>query len=344
MDCPKLSIILPIYNGEKFLTQAIESVLNSTLHSWELILVNDGSTDTSEKICKEYCCKENRIHYICQDNLGLSAARNAGFSIACGTYIVYLDADDYVEKDYYEQLVNEAEKKQADFIVTGFTREFVHDKRTNHIAKTTWNRHLLQSIDEIKEESQKLYFYNVYIHVWNKIYRREKLIEHNICFDENIRYGEDVPYNIQALAVTESILFLKLSGYHYICHNVARLTNRWNENLLNYNREIYKKIRLHEYLKWQILESNVAAGMYLRSCFLTWEKATCNQKFDYQLKNAIIKQTLLFEETKETIDILSKHKTNIEFETYYRILKTQNVNLIYMSVIMRKFLKSLLGR
>ena len=344
MDCPKLSIILPIYNGENFLTQAIESVLKSTLHSWELILVNDGSTDMSEKICKEYCRKENRIHYISQDNLGLSAARNTGFSIARGTYVVYLDADDYVERDYYEQLVSEAEKEQADFIVTGFTREFIHDRRNNHITKTRWDRHFLQSADEIRAESQKLYFYNVYIHVWNKIYKRKKLIENNIRFDENIRYGEDVPYNIQALTTAESILFLELSGYHYICHNIARLTNRWNENLLNYNCEIYKRIRLHEYIKWQILDSKVAAGMYLRSCFLAWEKATYNQKFDYPARNKIIRQTLHFEETKEAIEVLTKYKVNIEFEIYYGIIKTKNVNLIYISVIMRKFFKHLLGR
>lgn len=287
MQIPTLSIILPVYNGEAFLGQAIDSVLNSTLKSWELILVNDGSTDSTGDLCQAYCLKDKRIHSISQDNRGLSGARNAGFSHAVGTWIAYLDADDFVEPDYYERLVTEAEESGAEFLVTGFTREFWRNGRSlakrdslgrncagdnstgqdtmgqdsigqnsvrqnspkqnstrkssagqnslerNHVVRTAWPRRYLKTPEEIRNACGELWFYHVYIHVWNKIYRRDYLNEHGILFDESLRYGEDVPYNLRILSEANTILFVDHVGYHYICRidsSVADQTRKLRSN------------------------------------------------------------------------------------------------------------------
>lgn len=117
---PLLSVILPVYNGEIFVSRAINSVLEQDFSDWELIIIDDGSSDHTSQICTDFCLKDKRIQYYYQKNRGLSAARNAGFRHASGKFIAYLDADDYVEFDYYRELISSAENSGADFVVAGF--------------------------------------------------------------------------------------------------------------------------------------------------------------------------------------------------------------------------------
>lgn len=105
-----VSIIIPIYNVEKFLRQCLETVVTQTYPHLEIILVNDGSPDQSEAICKEFFKKDTRIRYIRQENAGLSAARNAGIDLATGDYITFIDPDDWVTEDYIEILYNQLKK------------------------------------------------------------------------------------------------------------------------------------------------------------------------------------------------------------------------------------------
>ena len=116
----KISVIIPVYNVEKFIEQSIKSVLNQTYKNLEIILVDDGSTDSSGSICDEYSKKDKRIKVIHQDNKGLSGARNSGLDIATGKYIMFLDSDDYFENNSCEILYSEIEKKQADYVIGNY--------------------------------------------------------------------------------------------------------------------------------------------------------------------------------------------------------------------------------
>lgn len=340
---PLLSIILPVYNGAPFLQRAVESVINQTLQSWELILVNDGSTDNTESICKEYLQKEKRIHYISQDNRGLSAARNAGFSYAVGQYIAFLDADDFISPTYYEQLIHEQKNHPADFIVTGFIREFHHENGEKHITTIHWEQKRIDVSKQIGDACRSNKFYHIYIHVWNKLYRRDFLQRYRITFDETLRYGEDVPYNIRVLSHCSSILFSEHVGYHYVCHSSLRLTNSWNDTLLKSNAHIYRQIVQHESTNWHIEQSSIAAGMYLRGCFLSLEKAiNCNLPSSKVLCD--IGTILEMTETNDCIQALTKHHISAEFFLYCLILRTKNQKLIYLSVLLRRKLKIILGR
>lgn len=343
MTSPDLSIILPIYNGEAFVAQAIESVLEQTLRSWELILVNDGSTDRTEDICKKYQSEDPRISYIQQGNRGLSAARNAGFVQSKGRYIVYLDADDFVEPDYYHALLSEIQDDTIDFLVTGFIREFHNKGKPPHKTSVTWPKKDLYSIKDIQNASVTASFYNIYIHVWNKIYRRDFLEKHQIRFDESIRYGEDVPYNIEALTYSKHIRFSSLKGYHYICHRFLRLTSTWNNSITDENRRIYNQIRRHERDCWGITSSTVASGMYLRGCFLSMERAL-NNHLDRQKIYQEIKKIYHCSETKIAVSIIQHQHTTFEFYIYSSLLEIKWPSLIYFSVFLRKALKHLLRR
>lgn len=342
MQSPILSIILPVYNGELFLERALKSVLHSTLVSWELIIVNDGSTDFTENICQTYCQKDKRIHFISQDNRGLSAARNAGFSHAIGDYIVYLDADDYIEPDYYKQLVYEAQKSQADFIVTGFVREFQR-KKGKHSVQTQWPRKLLQTQIEIQNACKESWFYHAYIHVWNKIYRREYLIEKQIYFDESLRYGEDVPYNLQLLYMSDKILFSDITGYHYICHSQGQLTGGWRQELPEYNAKIFQMISEQQKKSWQNNQPVIAAGMYLRSCCLTIEKMTSPQ-FSQKDKWRMLYTLVQKKETVCSCRFCKGHWVPFEFRIYSYLFSSGQIYLIYCFIIIRQHFKIIMGR
>ena len=119
---PKISVIIPVYNVERFLKKCLESVINQTLSDLEIICINDGSTDKSLSILNSFAQKDNRIIVINQDNQGQSCARNAGLSIATGKYIGFVDSDDWIDLDFYEKLYNTAKKYNADIAAAGIKR------------------------------------------------------------------------------------------------------------------------------------------------------------------------------------------------------------------------------
>ena len=116
---PKISVIVPVYNVEKYLRKCIESILNQTFREFELILVDDGSTDSSGKICDEYALKDSRIKVIHKENGGASSARNAGLDVAKGEYIGFVDSDDWIEMDMYGELYRLIKENNTDISVCG---------------------------------------------------------------------------------------------------------------------------------------------------------------------------------------------------------------------------------
>ena len=345
-EAPILSIILPVYNGEAFVERAIRSVLDQELADWELIVVNDGSTDRSEEIIQKFCALDVRIAGISQENKGLSAARNAGYCKAAGKYIVFLDVDDYVEPNYYSGLVASTEKSGADFVVSGYTRDFVHSGGTTQLHPVRFEDQLLScSHDKVQLQKSctQTYFYNVYIHVWNKIYRRDFLQKHGIMFDESIRYAEDVPYNIECLIHAKSIQFLSLTGYHYVCHQAERLTGKWKESLPEDNRRVFRQIVAFEKSYWKLNHSVIACGMYLRSCFLTAEKAAASG-IRYRDFKSVFKKLLSNSDSTLCFHTLKRTAAPLEFKIYRFILQSNQPLLFWWAVLLRKKLKHLLGR
>mgnify|MGYP003370537141 CR=1 FL=1 len=340
---PILSIILPVYNGEAFIKRTIQSVIDQELQDWELIIINDGSKDQSETIISDFCTFDTRIITISQENKGLSAARNVGYHKATGKYIVFLDADDYVEPNYYKKLVVSTERYGADFVISSYIRDFVQSDAQIKSKLVCFKEQFLEKYNQIQQCCSKIYFYNVYIHVWNKIYRHDFLLKHGIVFDETKRYAEDVPYNIAVLEKAKNILFVDVPGYHYVCHKAERLTGKWNKSLLIDNCKVYQKIVAYEQDYLGMKQSEVAAGMYLRSCFLTVEKMI-NMKMSYKDIKENIKQLFNMPVLSEVLRISYKKCKSKEFLIYKCILKLKIPFLFYISVVLRRALKYMIGR
>ncbi|MDY3001340.1 MAG: glycosyltransferase [Romboutsia timonensis] len=202
-----LSIIIPIYNVEKYLTKCIESVINQTYKNLEIILVNDGSTDNSKDIINKYSLIDSRIKVINKKNGGLSDARNVGIEIAKGDYIAFLDSDDWVELNMYEKLYSYIKQENADIAQCSYQKVYNEEVNNQKIK------------EEIKLISGKDSLYNLSgknagktVVVWNKIYKRE--LFNDIRFPKG-KYHEDEFTTYKVLYKANKIVDLNLPLVYY---------------------------------------------------------------------------------------------------------------------------------
>lgn len=206
---PKISVVVPVYNDESYLNQCLDSILSQTFKDFELILVNDGSTDFSFKICEEYAEKDNRIRLFSQENKGLSASRNIGIENAVGEFITFIDSDDYIHPDCLKKLYNVVQDYQADIVICEYYR---YDRETNllyyYVTEKDYEIIKFSSYKAFK----KMFEHNGFISSWGKLY--------NISLFENIRYQngrffEDQYTTGKLYIQAKNIQYLKESLYCY---------------------------------------------------------------------------------------------------------------------------------
>lgn len=204
---PKVSIIIPVYNVEKYLERCINSVSNQSYTDIEIILVDDGSTDNSGMICELHAKKDSRIKVIHKKNGGLSDARNAGVAIASGQWISFIDSDDWIEEYFLENLVKEAEKNQCEIVGCSYRKVF-EDSEYYSVD----NRYNLR-IYENDEIMSNLIDNKIQQVVWNKLYKRSLL--EGIFFEKG-KYHEDEFWSYQVLAKVSRYVEIDYVGYNYL--------------------------------------------------------------------------------------------------------------------------------
>ena len=248
MPNKKVSLIIPVYNTAYYLRRCLESAVSQTYANMEIICVDDGSTDGSEKIVDEFAAGDERIIAIHQENRGESNARNSGLKIASGDYIGFMDCDDWIELDMYESLVAALEAEDADMAIAGFYREF---------EETGEPRITVQNEKEVEPKAfdgkmllRYLYerdAYRTFAYIWDKLYKREIIYNGEdgpILFDESIKLGGDVLYLAQCALHTKRAVYVDRTFYHYLqradsgCHMPD--LDRRQDNIRAY--QIVKKI------------------------------------------------------------------------------------------------------
>lgn len=198
---PKVSLIIPVYNVENYIEKCLNSALNQTLDDMEIIIVNDGSTDSSKKIIDKYIEKyKNKIKYFEKENGGLSSSRNYGMPHATGEYIAFLDSDDYVEPKTYEEMYNLAKKEDADMVECDFIWEYPN-KNKEDIGV------IYNSKKEMIEKARVV--------AWNKLIKREIIENKKIEFPLGLRY-EDVEFFYKLVPYLNKVSFVKKCFIHYV--------------------------------------------------------------------------------------------------------------------------------
>lgn len=224
------SVIIPVYNAERYLRQCLDSIISQTFTDWEMILVNDGSRDESLSICQEYAQKDNRICVIAKPNGGPSSARNRGLEVANGEYVYFMDADDWIEDSFLERFLNRNDNNLYDIVFQGFVREFPDGRREESFAMDVDT-----SMMPKEEIICKLYKEHVYGWSCCKVFRKEIIDKYHLRFDETLRLWEDELFTSEFMHYAKTVKTIDTHLYHYICHA---------ESIMQTNDKRYEKVFL----------------------------------------------------------------------------------------------------
>jgi glycosyltransferase involved in cell wall biosynthesis len=244
MMLPKISVVIPVYNVEKYLQRCVDSILNQTYQNFEIILIDDGSLDTSGQICDQYAQKDKRIKVIHKKNARVSAARNDGIKIATGKYISFIDSDDWIEPEMYQEMVNKAEELNLDFIMCDYKKKSkgYEDKRTQPIREGYFSK------DDIKNELYQclIMFDNIElpptISNWVCLFNTEFLRKNNLYYDEDIHYCEDTIFGSKAMFHAKKFFYLKDHHFYNYFYNPNSTTNTYNEKKWTCYLEINERL------------------------------------------------------------------------------------------------------
>lgn len=292
----KVSVIVPIYNVEKYIKKCLNSLVNQTLQEIQIILVNDGSKDKSGEIAKEYAqMYKNKILYLEKENGGLSDARNYGIPYAEGEYIAFIDSDDYIDENAYEEMYDKAKKENSDYVECDFIWEYPNKNK----------------IDRYKEYTDlKEMFKNVRVVAWNKLIKKEIILKNNLYFPKGLRY-EDVEFTYKLIPFINKFAYVDKPFIHYV-QREGSIANVQNERtaeiftVLDNVIEFYKKNNIYEKYRDE-LEYNYARYLLCSSL-----KRMC------KIKDKTIREKLLTESWKRLNSNFPNWKENV-------ILKTVNI-------------------
>ena len=239
----KISIIIPVYNVEKYINRCLSSIMNQKYSNLEVIMIDDGSNDNSSNICKKFQMMDSRFHYYWQENSGVSAARNMGISLATGDYISFIDSDDYLDEWCYYKLITILSESPVDIIKYSFIKKLGPIKK-NYNFKVPTNKIILKK-DYKNLLLDKIFLSNDFSNVWNALIKKD--IVKQLKFKKNITLGEDFIFFIECLNLSNSIYFLPDCFYYYIVNPTSITHNKKDfikkiENVFFVNNNIQMKI------------------------------------------------------------------------------------------------------
>lgn len=250
MSEPAVSIILPVYNAALYLPQCLSSIQEQTFQDFEVLMINDGSIDDSERLCKEFARGDSRFLLFNKENSGVSASRNLALLHARGKYLQFIDSDDWLATDAVETLFHRSESTGSDLTVCHFYRVLEnHAVQRGHIKTDR-----LLTRREYAEEMMKApanYYYGV---LWNKLYRRSLVESVRLRFDPQIKWGEDFLFNLQYLEHVRLISTSSKPIYYYRkredslvnSHISLRKTITMKKDTFRAYKELYQKLDLYE--------------------------------------------------------------------------------------------------
>jgi len=289
-----VSIIIPIYNAEKYIVQCLESVVNQTYKELQIIVVNDGSKDNSLSILESYANKYSNILLLKKENGGVSSARNLGLNYASGKYITFIDADDFLEKNHIENLVNNINSGEFDLSIC--LSKWA--KRENQTIKQKRNKVIktFDSEEAIKHVILGQMFPGGYL--WNKLFKREKI--GNLRFNESIFYGEDLLFTYYYLKNSKGAIFENIITYHYVKTPNSLVRSKFNEKKLTIFDTMH--IIIDDLATYNPSLIEYAKGLYCLLNFEIWfyllRDKVNNKKLKIQIKSQI----------KNSIKSISKSK------------------------------------
>lgn len=247
---PLLTVVIPVYNVEKYLKRCVESVLVQEWHNYDILLVDDGSIDSSPQICDDYVKTYDFISVIHKENGGLSEARNTGISHAKGDYVYFPDSDDWLEPQTFKELAEVLESQE--FEIVSFNREFVKGEE-DAIVSAPLVTQVLEGKDAFVQMLKHSYitgFAN------DKIYKKSLFIDSNISFPKG-KYYEDLGTNYKLFLSAKNVFATNQKYYHYLIDNPDSITQSWNEQKFSDMFGFYKDIFYSDFVRSQLNQEEI---------------------------------------------------------------------------------------
>lgn len=241
MSQTKVSIIMPVYNSEKFLQQTLQSIMEQSFQDYELIAINDGSTDGSRKILEDYAYMLQNMQIINQVNAGVSAARNKGLLATKGEYVCFMDADDWIHPDFLRILVGISEKNRADITFC----EYEPFYNIEQLDQAVIDERTIMLTELKKNYGSSTFDYAMQMGLGtspcNKMFRRDVLCQYQIYFDVNSTFGEDMFFNWKVFLISNNVYYVKKSLYGYR-QNIEGATFKYHPHLYESYKNEYEKL------------------------------------------------------------------------------------------------------
>ncbi len=261
MSDVKISVIMPVYQVEKYVRKAIESIQAQTLKEFEFLIVDDGTLDNSGKICDEYAAKDHRIHVIHKENGGAPSARNAAMEIAVGKYFYFMDSDDWVEPTMLEDMYKLAEEHQLEMLVAGYFIDTYYDDEHYITTELSQPDRIFQSQQEFREQAYRLFDLNLLYTPWNKLYQANYIQRHNLRFSNT--FWDDFPFNLSVVRDIERVGVTCKKYYHFIRARAESETTRYRSDMYQKREEEHQwMVDLYQY--WQIKDYKSMEMVYRR--------------------------------------------------------------------------------
>lgn len=253
---PLVSLIIPAYNAEKYLRRCLNSAMEQTFKDLEILVVNDGSTDTTLEICREYEEMDSRFCVIDKENTGVSDSRNRAIEKAEGKYLQFMDSDDWLTPDATESFVYAAERLDCDLVIADFYRvdgavytEKQHIRQRGLLTREEYAENMMRDPAD--------FYYGV---LWNKLYRRSIIVEHQLKMEQELQWCEDFLFNLSYIRYAERFTAIQMPIYYYMKRKGSLVSTDWKKasavrlkfQLLKEYKELYQSMNLYEENKLQI--------------------------------------------------------------------------------------------
>lgn len=317
---PEVSVVVPVYNVAEYLRKCIDSILAQTYRDYELILVNDGSTDESAKILEEYALLLPHVKLIHKANGGLSDARNAGMAHAIGKYISFIDSDDFIEPDLLQKCVDKLHATDADMVIFDYY-QYYQTSGTKEVIRNTFSDDRIYSLEDTPQ-----LLTGIANAAWNKIYRRSLFTDNGITYPWGCLY-EDLGTTYRLLARAKKVAFINEPLYDYLKDRPGNITGEFNMrayhvlDMVKINLDDYKNLGIYEkYYE----ELKYLGGINILECLK--KTRTCT---DYDLADEYI--DVCFYDIKSNWPEFPKCRYKIERERYDWIYARRWLLKLYLS-------------
>jgi glycosyltransferase involved in cell wall biosynthesis len=306
-----VSIIVPVYNVEPYLEKCLDSILNQSYGCFEIILINDGSTDKSGIICEKYAGSIGDIKLIHQENMGISKARNEGLSLARGSYIQFVDSDDFIEKKMTESLVNHM-RDDADLVMCGYNRiRLVENKYVTENRCCTVKKKYININSENYEWYFDLYEKKYLYPVWNKLYKASIVKTKNLSFEEKVKREEDILFNLRYINYCRRLCLVDRALYNYIKYNPNAITKTFHRDKheveklkYDYKKQFFFKRNAYVGDIKKRVELQYASGLIKSLDFFFDERSDNTFKKQYYMAKKIIRNRIL----QDNLGLIKKSK------------------------------------